>query len=124
MFPRWSTRSCFALQALGYPMDLDVRLACRLLHNILLYIYQAQSSQPSLGLSNRQQIAYTYINNKYIYISHSQANPRWVYQTVNKLPVLTSTIYIYIYIRHSQANPHWVYQTVNKFPVLISTTNH
>ena len=33
-----STGSYFALQALGLPMDLDVRSARRLLHNILLYI--------------------------------------------------------------------------------------
>ena len=34
------------------------------------------------------------------------------------------TTSFYIYIRHSQSNPRWVYQTLNKSLVLISTTNH
>ena len=72
----------------------------------------------------------------YIYIRHSQANPRWVYQTINKSPILISAINIYIsgtvkptlvgFIRLStnflylyqqpiiiQANPDWVYQAIN-----------
>ena len=72
----------------------------------------------------------------YIYIRHSQANPCWVYQTVNKSPVLISAINTYIsgivkptlvgFIRPStnllylyqqpiisQSNPHWVYQAIN-----------
>ena len=67
-FPRWSTGSCFALQALGSPMDLDVRSARRLLHNILLYIsgivkptyswvYQTvHSSQYTIGFIRLQLI--------------------------------------------------------------------
>ena len=68
VFPLWSTGSCFALQALGLPMDLDVRSAPRMLHNILLYIsstvkptyswvYQTvQPSQYTIGFIRLQEI--------------------------------------------------------------------
>ena len=74
-FPRWSTGSCFAFQDLGLPMDLDVRSACRLLHNILLYI--SSIVRPTYS---------------------------WVYQIVHKSPALISTIHLYQQPIINQAN--------------------
>ena len=74
------------------PMDLDVRSAHRLLHNILLYIlgtikptyswvYQTvQPSQYTIGFIKLQPIKPTFSS---------------VYQTVNKLHALISTIHLY-----------------------------
>ena len=94
MFPHWSTGSCFTLQALGSPMDLDVRLACRLLHNILLYI--SGTVKPTFS---------------------------WVYQTVNKFLLLISTIHLYQQPIINQFNTVGFIRPLTITHALISTIN-
>ena len=100
-FPCWSTGSCFALQALGSPMDLDVRSACRLLHNILIYIY-------------------IYI---YIYIRHSQANLQLGLSDRQQSPALISTMHLYQQLIISQANTIGFIRPSTITRALISTIN-
>jgi len=88
-FPLWPTRSCFALQAFEFPMDLDVRLAPRMLHIILLHIssivmptyswvYQTvQPSQYTIGFIRLLPIKPIHCNISTIFTTsklHSQAN--------------------------------------------------
>ena len=86
MFPRWSTGSCFTLQALGSPLDLDVRLARRLLHNILLYISSTVKPTYSWVYQTIQPSQYTIgfirpsTNNKCTYINNTLISTMHLYQ--------------------------------------------
>ena len=111
MFPLWSTGSFFTLQALGSPMDLDVRSACRLLPQHPLdisgivkptysWVYQTvQPSQYTIGFIRLLAIKPIHCNVSTIFTTSNNYTVKptfsWVYQAVNNSPTLISTIHLY-----------------------------